>query len=125
MVAEIEGKVRPSRRMRGRVVGDLKHMSRRRTRCHRVRVVTRVRDERVIRVRRIDSNPAYKPRRPQVGATGWATGFVDAVERHGGGFPRVGSGWAKNASAPQSCPEGTGVSCVPPPRAHVNRMYTC
>ena len=51
LIAEVVVDVRPGRRVRGRVVCHLEHVPCRRTGRRRVRVVTRERDERVVRIR--------------------------------------------------------------------------
>ena len=64
LIAEITGKVTgPCRRMRCWIVRNFEYVARSRAGGSRIRVVTRVRDEGMVRVRGIDVDAAHKPLR--------------------------------------------------------------
>ena len=96
--------IRPGRHVAGWVEMHVEHVPRRRARRRGVCVVARERDERMVRVRRVDGDPAHEASRRRR--------RVDAVEDHRTAR-FIGIRGDEDASAPQPHPKRTGVARRP------------
>ena len=96
--------IRPGRRVARWIVSHFEHVPCRRTGGRRIRVVAGVRDEGVVRVRSVDSDPAHEPLRLCRG--------VDAVEDHRTAR-FIGVRRDEYATAPQPHPKRAGVARRP------------